>query len=656
MKRLLCMMLVLSSISVFSQKEMKVVSFKQSTSDISARTNQREDTKGEACALVKVQLPIRNALFDGDIIGEIAYKTNEYWVYMPQNSSQLVIKLQNCTPLKVEFNKFGIPYLESKGTYELCALKEEAGAPQLYNEGMSALAQNDIVTAFEKLEKASDAGYAPAAFELGQASLIPYDMNYDDNPNTTESYQEAYNYYKKASENGSPEAQYALGAMLLNYQGGYPVELSKIKVDPVYLEKSDIWSLIRSAADKGVVDAQYHMLSDDKWCEENAEKGNAIAQFGMGLRYDPTFFSTGDYPMLEFVEINPAENYDIAFNWYSKAADKGFDLAQWRLGDLYAQGLGVNKDISKAIAWRTKAAEQGYYLFQYMMGVMYAYGEYGSLEIYTMFNTELWESPWESFSPDVEKASYWLRKFNHKKLSKSELYNTVNSNGLYSSTLDVLSEGLISQGLYEDAIYWYQREIEMGYRDAYCNLGQIYLEGTGVSKDYQKARKLFESAILDDEHYGDGYSGRLKDNALCYLGVIYRDGLGVEVNREKALDYLMQSTHNGYGPTISYYELGNFYFAENKYEEALKYYREARLNSFDNVTDGKYTWLNKISTKACYKIGVMYDEGHGVDKNTNKAVEYMTEAASRGSDEAKRYLQERNLPIPSPKLGSNAND
>ena len=656
MKRIICMMLVFSSISVFSQKKIKVVSFRQSASDISARTNQREDPKGEVCALVKVQLPQRNALFDGDIIGEIAYKTNEYWVYMPQKSTQLVIKLQDCSPLKVNFPNYDISSLESKGTYELCIIKETADSPQLYNEGMTALAKNDIVTAFEKLEKASDAGYAPAAFELGQASLIPYDMNYDDNPNTTESYQEAYNYYKKASENGSPEAQYALGAMLLNYQGGYPVELSKIKVDPAYLEKSDIWSLIRSAADKGVVDAQYHMLSDDKWCEENAEKGNAIAQFGMGLRYDPTFFSTGDYPMLEFVEINPAENYDIAFNWYSKAADKGFDLAQWRLGDLYAQGLGVNKDISKAIAWRTKAAEQGYYLFQYMMGVMYAYGEYGSLEIYTMFNTELWESPWESFSPDVEKASYWLRKFNHKKLSKSELYNTVNSNGLYSSTLDVLSEGLISQGLYEDAIYWYQREIEMGYRDAYCNLGKIYLEGIGVPKDYYKARTLFEKAILDDDHYGDGYSGQLKPEALCYLGVIYRDGLGVEADKTKAQDYLMQSTDNGYGPTISYYELGNLYYGEAKYDEALKYYKEAKSNSFDKVQDGKYVWLNEYSTKACYKLGLMYDAGQGVEKNVAKAIEYMTDAAGRGSDEAKKYLQKRNLPIPSHKLGSNAND
>jgi hypothetical protein len=151
MKRIICMLLVFSSISVFSQKELKVVSFKQSTSDISARTNQRDDPKGEACALVKVQLPIRNALFDGDIIGEIAYKTNEYWVYMPQKSTQLLIKLQECTPLKVDFKTYNIPSLESKGTYELCVIRKEASSPQLFDEGMTALAKNDIVTAFEKL-------------------------------------------------------------------------------------------------------------------------------------------------------------------------------------------------------------------------------------------------------------------------------------------------------------------------------------------------------------------------------------------------------------------------------------------------------------------------------------------------------------------------
>ena len=282
MKRLICMMLVCSSISVFSQKEINVVSFKQSISDISARTNPREDPKGEVCALVKVQLPIRNALFDGDIIGEIAYRTNEYWVYMPQQSSNLSINLTGYRPLSVDFKSYDIPALESKGTYELCLVKKEPDAPQLYNEGMVALAKNDVVTAYEKLGKAMDSGYVPAAYALGQMAIIPYDC-YEDDPNSSESYQEAYNYYKKAADGGYPDACYALGDMLLKYQQKYPAELSKIKVDQSLLNETKIWNLIRKAADKGVVEAQYRMLSNDMWCEENAKKGVALAEFGMGL-------------------------------------------------------------------------------------------------------------------------------------------------------------------------------------------------------------------------------------------------------------------------------------------------------------------------------------------------------------------------------------
>ncbi len=651
MKRIICMLLAFSSISVFSQKELKVVSFKQSTSDISARTNLREEPTGEACALVKVQLPIRNVLFDGDIIGEIVYKTNEYWVYMPQKSTKLQIKVQDCKPLMVDFVNYDISSLESKGTYELCVIKKEASSPQLFNEGMTALAKNDIVTAFEKLEKASDAGYAPAAYELGQASLVPYDRNFDEDPNTIESYQEAYKYYKKAAEGGSPEGQYALGSLLLDYQNQFPENLSKIKIDPSLLEKTKVWDLFRTAADKGNVEAQYRMLSDDQWCETNADRGNAIAQFGMGLRNDSEL-SYEEYWMLESTNVNSSENFEKAAEWYQKAAGNGLDAAQWRLGELYARGIGVEQNINKAIELRTKAAEQGNIMFQFMMGIMYATGGFADYSTYMypdgyVYNVEI--------PQDTEKADKWLRRVNHIQLNKTEK-ERLEDNGLLASILNELSEGFIKQSKFEKAIYWYQREAEMGYRDAFCDLGKMYYEGNGVPKDYQKALAMFEKAILDDDHYGDGYSGQKNYEALAYLGVIYRDGLGVEVNREKAIDYLMQSTNNGYGPTISYYELGNLYYAENKYEEALKYYREAKSNSFDHVTDGKYTWLNEISTKACYKLGLMYDAGQGVEKNVAKAIEYMTDAAGRGSDEAKKYLQKRNLPIPSHKLGSNAND
>jgi TPR repeat protein len=137
---------------------------------------------------------------------------------------------------------------------------------------------------------------------------------------------------------------------------------------------------------------------------------------------------------------------------------------------------------------------------------------------------------------------------------------------------------------------------------------------------------------------------------------MYRDGLGIEMNKDKAKELLMKAIELDGTDNMPYYELGNLYYEESKYEDALKYYKEAKSNSFDEIQDGKYVWLNEYSTKACYKLGLMYDAGQGVEKNAGKAFEYMKEAASRGSDEAKEYLQERNLPIPSQKLGSNAND
>jgi hypothetical protein len=54
--------------------------------DLSASTYERKDLNGQACALVKVQLAAYGAKFEGNVIGEVAYKTGEYWVYMTEGS------------------------------------------------------------------------------------------------------------------------------------------------------------------------------------------------------------------------------------------------------------------------------------------------------------------------------------------------------------------------------------------------------------------------------------------------------------------------------------------------------------------------------------------------------------------------------------------
>ncbi|WP_372814542.1 tetratricopeptide repeat protein [Psychrobacter sp.] len=53
------------------------------------------------------------------------------------------------------------------------------------------------------------------------------------------------------------------------------------------------------------------------------------------------------------------EDDDKAFEWYTKAADQGLDVAQLNIGGLYENGYGVPQDYDTAFEWYKKAADQG---------------------------------------------------------------------------------------------------------------------------------------------------------------------------------------------------------------------------------------------------------------------------------------------------------
>lgn len=82
------------------------------------------------------------------------------------------------------------------------------------------------------------------------------------------------------------------------------------------------------------------------WFRKAAEKGYDRAQFRLGLCYD--------------YGIGVSENRTQAVYWYRKAAEKGYDRAQYHLGLCYDNGIGVSKDYSQAVYWYRKAADQGY--------------------------------------------------------------------------------------------------------------------------------------------------------------------------------------------------------------------------------------------------------------------------------------------------------
>ena len=113
--------IVLSLLCFFNihAQKLSVEGFVVKSNDITARTQPRQDINGNDCALVKVQLAAPNAVFEGNVIGDVVYNTSEYLVYMAQGSKKLTVKLEGYLPLEVGFQNYDIKPLEPKTVYLL---------------------------------------------------------------------------------------------------------------------------------------------------------------------------------------------------------------------------------------------------------------------------------------------------------------------------------------------------------------------------------------------------------------------------------------------------------------------------------------------------------------------------------------------------------
>lgn len=65
------------------------------------------------------------------------------------------------------------------------------------------------------------------------------------------------------------------------------------------------------------------------------------------------------------------ENPSAAARWFNEAADQGDNEARRSLGYLYAEGIGVQKDVSRAEALFRTAAQAGDATASYNLGVLY---------------------------------------------------------------------------------------------------------------------------------------------------------------------------------------------------------------------------------------------------------------------------------------------
>ncbi len=68
-------------------------------------------------------------------------------------------------------------------------------------------------------------------------------------------------------------------------------------------------------------------------------------------------------------------DYATPLREWRPLAEQGNANAQYNLGFMYINGLGIPQDYAEAAKWFRKAAEQGYAGAQYNLGLMYGNGE-----------------------------------------------------------------------------------------------------------------------------------------------------------------------------------------------------------------------------------------------------------------------------------------
>ena len=208
---------------------------------------------------------------------------------------------------------------------------------------------------------------------------------------------EAVRWYRMAAEQGEAAAQYTLGLACRKGDGA--------PKDPVEAAR---W--FRLAAEQGDVEAQYQSRRDVRpgrggsgglggvgavvphGGRAGPRRGSVQSRLDVRVRRRSRQGPVGGRPVVPHggragprrgsvqprLDVragrgspqDPAE----AVRWCRLAAEQGYAVAQFNLGELYALGEGVPQDPAEAVRWFRLAAEQGY-AAQYALGVRHGQGK-----------------------------------------------------------------------------------------------------------------------------------------------------------------------------------------------------------------------------------------------------------------------------------------
>lgn len=200
--------------------------------------------------------------------------------------------------------------------------------------------------------------------------------------------------------------------------------------------------------------AQQQPRVDEKNLREWADRGEADAQFELGLR-----LITGE---------GVKKNLEEGVKSIEQAAKQKHLRAQHVMGTLHEDGVGVKQNLAKAAEWYRTSAELGFALSQHSLAVLYETGK--------------------GVKKDSAKAAEWFKKAAEQGNPPSQT--------AYAVKLE-LGEGVTKSTA--KAALWYLKAAQADWVPAMARLANLYYTGQGVPVDYRRAGAWYRRAARSED-------------------------------------------------------------------------------------------------------------------------------------------------------------
>ena len=238
-----------------------------------------------------------------------------------------------------------------------------------------------------------------------------------------------------------------------------------------------------------------------------------------------------------------AKRYSEAMLYFRPLADAGDFRAQYYVAYLYLNGYGVTKNTALGVEYLQKSLDHNYHLAQALMGFLYAQGEVVPVDHKKAISLYQKAADQGNTSAMLNLAvAYYLGNGVPRNLTRAiELLEKIPideqpSAGRYLGDIYMMRDSHKTDA----AIRAYYAAAKAGDLAAYAALAKIYLDGTGVASDEERAARYYRYAAEQ------GYAP-----AQYALGIMYVNGNGVEANSVLGHAWLTSAASQNYEPATT---------------------------------------------------------------------------------------------------------